>query len=386
VLSDLTRRRRLLHTQIEQLRAGRERLAETIGEVRHTVDRVTDDLLRAEDEARSAAEAVGRQADRDGLDDLPSDQAGTAAGAPSPVRIGDGGAQPGPDPLTAEPGLAGTEPAPEDGERRHQVVEELFARLRAEQGPASVADEGIRLLGPVPPEAAEAELPAAAAGEEEPDKEPDPVLARRDELLGPVVAALARRLKRTLADDQNAILDRLRGQRAWSDEVLGSEEDQQRRYVEAATAQLAEAGRAGAAFAGDGLQGAPGVDDEAQALSRAIVAPLRRHLLEKSTGLEAGDEAAMTDHVGSAFREWKGQRVERLAADHAHEVFWQAALSTWDSGAKLRWTVDDDGVQCPDCDDNALAGPLARGEAFPTGHAHPPAHSGCRCLLVPDTA
>src|SRR5579862_3904842 len=38
VLADLTRRRRVLHSQIEQLRAGRERLAETIGDVRHAVD------------------------------------------------------------------------------------------------------------------------------------------------------------------------------------------------------------------------------------------------------------------------------------------------------------------------------------------------------------
>jgi hypothetical protein len=36
----------------------------------------------------------------------------------------------------------------------------------------------------------------------------------------------------------------------------------------------------------------------------------------------------------------------------------------------------------PDCLDNALAGPLAFGEAFPTGHTHPPAFEGCRCLLV----
>jgi DivIVA domain-containing protein len=62
VLSDLTRRRRVLHSQIEQLRAGRERLAETINDVRHTVDRITDELFRAEDEARLAAEAAGRQA------------------------------------------------------------------------------------------------------------------------------------------------------------------------------------------------------------------------------------------------------------------------------------------------------------------------------------
>ncbi|MEA2247481.1 MAG: hypothetical protein QOH46_2010, partial [Solirubrobacteraceae bacterium] len=27
-----------------------------------------------------------------------------------------------------------------------------------------------------------------------------------------------------------------------------------------------------------------------------------------------------------------------------------------------------------------------KGEPFPTGQLHPPAHLGCRCLLVPITA
>ena len=52
----------------------------------------------------------------------------------------------------------------------------------------------------------------------------------------------------------------------------------------------------------------------------------------------------------------------------------------------LRWVVDDDGGPCPDCDDNALAGPTPKGQPYPTGQPHPPAHAGCRCLLVPDTA
>ena len=62
VLTDLTNRRRVLHLQIEQLRAGRERLSETIQGARRSVDDIADDLLRAEDEARLAAEAAGRTA------------------------------------------------------------------------------------------------------------------------------------------------------------------------------------------------------------------------------------------------------------------------------------------------------------------------------------
>jgi hypothetical protein len=46
------------------------------------------------------------------------------------------------------------------------------------------------------------------------------------------------------------------------------------------------------------------------------------------------------------------------------------------------WVVDDGGSPCPDAEDNALAGAVAAGEAFPTGHRHPPAHPGCRCVLA----
>jgi len=34
-------------------------------------------------------------------------------------------------------------------------------------------------------------------------------------------------------------------------------------------------------------------------------------------------------------------------------------------------------------DDNALAGCVAAGTPFPTGHLFAPSHTGCRCLLVP---
>ena len=62
VLADLSKRRKVLHAQIEQLRAGRERLAETVKDVRRSVDTIADDLFAAEDNARLAAEAAGREA------------------------------------------------------------------------------------------------------------------------------------------------------------------------------------------------------------------------------------------------------------------------------------------------------------------------------------
>ncbi len=111
VLADLGRRRRVLHSQIEQLRAGRERLAETIGDVRNAVDLITDELFRAEDEARLAAEAAGRQAAQEELSELTTSENSAD---------GEGG--------SGHLALSG-----EESDTR-QSVEELFARLRAEAG------------------------------------------------------------------------------------------------------------------------------------------------------------------------------------------------------------------------------------------------------------
>ncbi len=425
VLADLARRRRVLHSQIEQLRAGRERLAETIGDVRHAVDHITDELFRAEDEARLAAEAAGRNAAQEELTDI------TSTGSAPDDLAASGDATPG----SGDPDT-------------RQSVEELFARLRAEavsleepdqapappgeSAPAAGADTGagaggdaggdVRVGergasaggsgggGPVTaapaahpespstppggvsePPARRAEAGVTAGGPDEnraedegneADRVLDPVVAQRDEVLTPLVATLARRLKRALQDDQNDILDRLRANGGWAPGVLPSEEDHARRYVDAAGDQLMEAARAGATFAGGKADEAPGVEDVAADLAADIVAPLRRRLEGEGPSVEAGDESALVELVGAAFREWKGARTERLAGDKAVFAFARAALSAVPKGTVLRWIVVDDVAECPDCDDNALADPVRSGEAFPTGHPHPPAHAGCRCLLV----
>ena len=53
----------------------------------------------------------------------------------------------------------------------------------------------------------------------------------------------------------------------------------------------------------------------AHEMAEGIVAPLRRRLAD-GEGLEGAEESVVTEHVGSAFREWKGERIERLAGDH----------------------------------------------------------------------
>ncbi len=409
VLADLGRRRRVLHSQIEQLRAGRERLAETIGEVRSAVDTIADELFRAEDEARLAAEAAGRQVAQEEVADITLETAGDGLGAAGGT-VG-GGEEPSPRqsvdelfarlraeastvaaPVGAPVGPAGgseaREPGPGDAgpgetaKRRARPAADQVARPKpgppagAAGAPTEAAEtppaEGAAESGPVAPEGAAADV--------------DPVVAQRDEVLTPLVATLARRLKRALQDDQNDILDRLRARGSWTAEVLPAEAEHAQRYVRAGLDQLLEAARAGATFAGGKADEAPGVEDVAAELASDIVTPLRRRLEGEGPSVNEGDESALVELVGAAFREWKGARTERLAGDHAVYAFARAALAAVPVGTALRWVVDDDVAECPDCDDNALAGPVPSGEDFPTGHPHPPAHAGCRCLLAPATA
>ena len=65
VLEDLSRRRRVASVQIEQLRAGRERLLDSYAVVRRTLEEVNDELNRADAEARAAADEVGRRMQRE---------------------------------------------------------------------------------------------------------------------------------------------------------------------------------------------------------------------------------------------------------------------------------------------------------------------------------
>ena len=85
------------------------------------------------------------------------------------------------------------------------------------------------------------------------------------------------------------------------------------------------------------------------------------------------------------FAKWKGERVERLAGDHVVAAFSAGTLSAVEAEpGQLEWVAVAGGgdAPCPDCEDNGLSGSQQPGEKFPTGHLRPPAHPGCRCLLV----
>ena len=303
-------------------------------------------------------------------------------------------------------------------------VQGLFARLRARQdvgatqevdadAPGRVADAEVARevdgeidgdvavdlqqmpgepLEPAPAEPAPAPVEPAPVPVEPLEPEPEPgtypdaeAFARRAGALDPIVMTLARRLKRALQDDQNLLLDRLRqGSGEWNDELLVDEASQQATYAEAATTSVRDAVSAGTAFARTAVGGRQlkrmVVDPRAVAavtseLASTVVTLIRRRL-------ERGESPDAAERIGAAYREWRGERIERLAEDSAVEAFSKGVLAG--AGKRsVRWSRSEVGPGCADCEDNALAGVVAAGNEFPTGHQHPPAHAGCRCLVLP---
>ncbi len=227
------------------------------------------------------------------------------------------------------------------------------------------------------------------SSDEGPPDERDPLAVRRDELTAPIVTAMGRRLKRTLQDNQNDLLDSLRsGGSHWSSGLLPDEIEQVDSVATAALPALEQAVQAGVSFVDVAPGKAPHADvvvKIAHELAESMIGPLRRKLLD-ADGLEDADESVVAEHIGSAFREWRGERIERLAADHVLAAFSAGSMSAAEGtpSAQLEWiaVAGSGDAPCPDCEDNGLNGSLRPGEEFPTGHLHPPAHPGCRCLLA----
>ncbi len=385
ILADLTKRRNVASVQIEQLRAGRERLLDAYRVVRTTLDEVTDELQRADGEARAAADAVGRR--------LPAGDEGDEGGADAvaPEDTVAAGAAP------ETPGVDAALGEKPDGS---EAVGGLFARIRA--GRASEVAHAHEVLagdepgdGDASPAVASRASKRATDGEVPRSDDDEAALQRRDEAVGSIEASLARRLKRALQDEQNVLLDKLRNVRRQptAAQVLPAREVHAARFAKAGRPMLDSAAKAGAAFINSSLGQdeavsgeLPELDDLAGELAEAIIDPLRRRLEEVFAGNTDDDANALAESLGVAYREWKTQRIELTASDHIASAFARGAFAATPSDTMLRWVVDDIDGPCPDCDDNALAGDVPRGEEFPTGQQYPPAHAGCRCLLVPKSA
>jgi DivIVA domain-containing protein len=271
-------------------------------------------------------------------------------------------------------------------------VEDLFARLRADRAAALEHAETVLSESEPEPEPEPAVEPSAvvdapapepvavAASLHAPEAGGDAVFEARDTALEPLERALTRALKRALADEQNEVLDTLRrAKRTPSlDELMPSTESHAERFAAVAAEHLRAGVEVGAA-SHDGA--APAVDELAHQFGADITDDVRARV-GRALDSTGSDDEALVEAISATYREWKTSRSEPFARHHLAAAYALGVFSALADGSQ-RWVVDVAEGGCPDCDDNALAGPTPKGERYPTGQAHPPAHMGCRCLVVP---
>ncbi|MDH3708228.1 MAG: hypothetical protein OES57_19350, partial [Acidimicrobiia bacterium] len=247
------------------------------------------------------------------------------------------------------------------GDEVDEAVDALFAKVRA-------AAE---------PETDDASAAVATLTRERVTVLDDDPIAGRDRVTESIEQAVARALKRSLADDQNELLDAARQTRSFASVAdLIDEAAHRERYVEPVRADLVEAFHAGATAGGD-----PAVDTDLAgaeaALETELVARLRRDLDDViGTGPDDFD-----DRLRLLARDLRRNRLSETASF--------AVLTAYNRGFELalarsprRWMRDDRHECGLDCEANARAGVVPADHRFDGDVTHPPMFPGCRCQLA----
>ncbi len=276
---------------------------------------------------------------------------------------------------------------------KNSSVDDLFAKLR-KAGADSVAGS-VKQVEPIAKQPMKASPsvvePRKAPVLAKPDAQ---IFSKRDDALTPMIEVLAKKLKRVLADEENAMLNYLQSKKAQValEKVLPTFDSHVQSFVEATSKDLIEAAMAGAQSLSKSLKAdlrkkisnTAVMQVMSKKLADEIVLPLRTRI-QKCAEKSAGDSNEMSSLIRTVYREWKMQQVDKLVGDVTRLAYSRGAYLVLDVGTKVCWMVDPNGPPCADAEDNSLAGAIARGENFPTGHEHPVIHSGCRCLVVPAT-
>jgi hypothetical protein len=284
------------------------------------------------------------------------------------------------------------EPEPESEPESASLadVDDLFARLRAASA-EMVAREAALDTTPSPQDAAEERV-----ADDSPADEPtaDGPFAERDEALVPIILATARKMKRVLAEEQNSLFDAVRQHGAKRQPLttleallppLGEHVALYRTAIDEHLRAAAVAGAASVTADGEVVPDQRVLEPSVlapldEAVQVDIVQPLRERL-ERCLHEAEGDPDEFVATARSAYREWKSQYIDEHVDDLVRLAHGRGAFAALAPGARICWLVDPNGPACPDAEDNALAGVVPAGSEFPTGHQHPPAHAGCRCLL-----
>ena len=273
-------------------------------------------------------------------------------------------------------------------------VDDIFAKLRAGSTAEVATDVAPVIETPVMPEAGEpiAKKAVAKKVKAKPSVVPaDPArFEERNEALSSVVVSAARKLKRVLADEQNTVLEHLRAKRSSLeiDAVLGTVEEHAKRYAVAVAEETMTSASAGAKSVKTSGGSSRRVTQKAisehttATIASGLVAGFREDT-RIAIGEAEGDRDVLTSLMRDVYRKWKMESIDTHVDDIACSAYSKGAYLALEPGSALSWMVDPVSHCCSECEDNSLAGMVTRGDNFPTGDSHPPAHAGCRCLVCP---
>ena len=274
------------------------------------------------------------------------------------------------------------------------AVDDIFAKLRA-GSTADVAAKAATASEIVKDEKPAVKTAAPKAEKKAKAKPAAPVvdLARfeeRTEELSPVVVAMARKLKRVLADEQNTVLGHVRAKKTSLDidAVLGTEAEHSARYAVAVAEDSMAAASAGAKSVKAAGGSSRRVTQKAIAahavssITAGLVAGFREDA-RIAIGEAEGDREVLLGLIRDVYRSWKTERIDSHVDDIACSSYSHGAYLALEPGSKITWMAEPDTNCCSECEDNSLGGSVVRGDDFPTGHSHPPVHAGCRCLVAP---
>jgi len=313
-------------------------------------------------------------------------RASSAERVASGVGTGDGASEPvAPAPVREEPG-DGRRAARRSTRRRPS----LFAGSTA--APERRAKKPEKTTGRTTPDAAPTERAADAVPVVVAPATVNPArFAEREAAIEAPGTAMTKKLKRLLADEENGALTRLQDRKvSVALESLFPSADAQVHAIvadlEDELMRIAMAGAKSVPAGGADLRATLKRSKVLSKVSRRVdewIVRVLREQLQQCVDASNGSKDAMSSAVRGAYREWKLQRAEQVAVDLARLAYSRGAYLAIADGTKVCWVVDPDGPPCADAEDNALAGSNGVGTKFPTGHSHPVAHPGCRCLIAP---
>ncbi len=303
-------------------------------------------------------------------------------------------------PVATTAAVTETTPEAEEAEALDEAPSPTPAeRAAPDDGPAA-ADEPHGGADKGALEAALAEADAAAGRTTTPAAEvgeTDAGMLRERSLAG-VRPGMLRRLRRSLQELQNGVLESVRtrdedtdvGDLLPTDAEAGSLAEVARVFLDAGY----RAGRADAPVltGGEALQDphtdTHGVAGKADELAEELLEELRTTLAPSlRAGVEADEPgASLSERVGEVFRDLKGPIIETVVDRHLTEIYGEATLDGLDDQGvgEVRWVLGEE-TRCPEgmCRANQDEGAVELGSDFPSGHAVPLAHEGCTCALEP---